>query len=210
MNQYNIFPLFASNFLVIEVNRDLDSNIQDLKKEKFYSTNQQGSKNSQSSVNMQVLEKVPILKKNILEEFNKYANEILCVDCEFEISKSWITKIEKNSFSQKHVHKNSFYSGVFYFDEYANNSGQLELYTPLLYHSDFLITPVNDNYTIHNSLTWKYSPQKNTLVFFPSYIEHRISENLQKSPRYSLAFNIVPTGRYGKGDSEIHANWEIS
>ena len=56
-----------------------------------------------------------------------------------------------------------------------------------------------------NNNSWTISPEKNLLVFFPSYLEHRIINN--KDKRRSLAFNIVPIGGYGTGDSSMDTSW---
>lgn len=210
MNPCEVYPLFSSNLVTIQIEDKLDSNLSDIKKYKFFNSKEEGSNNSQASYNMNVLENFPILKNIILDEFSKYTEKVLRLNCEFFISKSWITKVEKNCFSQNHLHKNSFYSGIFYFDDYTEKSAMLEIYNPLLPYTDFLILPDNEEkYNIFNSNIWKYPPSKNKLIFFPSYLNHRISEHSERNPRYSLAFNIVPKGQYGMGDSKVYADWKL-
>ena len=79
----------------------------------------------------------------------------------------------------------------------------MQFKNPLFSHSDFNLTPREWN--IMNSCSWNISPEKNLLIFFPSYLEHRIINNRGK--RKSLAFNIVPIGEYGTGDSSIDTSW---
>jgi len=50
---------------------------------------------------------------------------------------------------------------------------------------------------------WKLNPKKNMLVFFPSYLYHKIEKNTSDEVRHSLAFNIMPDGATGKVDSEF-------
>ena len=50
-------------------------------------------------------------------------------------------------------------------------------------------------------------PHKNQLILFPSYLKHRICEQKSDKTRYSLAFNIVPIGGYGYGDSQYNTEW---
>ena len=38
-------------------------------------------------------------------------------------------------------------------------------------------------------------------------MEHRILEHKGSTDRYSLAFNLVPTGRYGSVDSTFDTSW---
>jgi hypothetical protein len=64
---------------------------------------------------------------------------------------------------------------------------------------------VNDptEWNILNSRRLIIEPEKNLLVFFPSVLRHRVSKYSGKDNRYSLAFNLFPTGKIGNGDSSI-------
>ena len=53
----------------------------------------------------------------------------------------------------------------------------------------------------------KYNLKKNMVIFFPSYLEHSILNNTSKKPRHSLAFNLIPFGKYGVGDSTYNTEW---
>ena len=71
---------------------------------------------------------------------------------------------------------------------------------PLDKYTDFFIkqnksNPLNTHLTI-------IPPEYNKLIFFPSYLSHKIGE-FKGKVRYSLAFNIVPKGEYGDGDSSM-------
>lgn len=202
----DIFPLFASNLVVIDLKEDLEKFSSEVIKTEFYTTFGAESKNSQSSIDVKILNRHPKIKKIILDNFKNYNKEILKLNCEFVISTSWVTKVVKNSYSQIHCHKNSFYSGVLYFGDYSSeSSGKIEFNTPLLPFTDFLIIP--EEFNIFNSLIWNLPPQKNRLIFFPSYLQHRITEHSDMNVRYSLAFNIVPKGKYGRADSFLDSNW---
>ena len=39
------------------------------------------------------------------------------------------------------------------------------------------------------------------IIFFPSYMCHKVCEHKDDTLRHSLAFNIMPTGIVGEGDS---------
>ena len=60
---------------------------------------------------------------------------------------------------------------------------------------------------IHNSMYWSIPPQRNKLLFFPSYLQHQIDKHSGENNRKSLAFNIVPIGEYGEGDSTYNTSW---
>jgi len=94
---------------------------------------------------------------------------------------------------------------VYYFDEYDNDSSALEFENPLTAYPDFQLIPTEFN--IMNSNSWKIWPEKNLLVLFPSYLRHGVLKNKSNETRYSLAFNIVPVGKYGEGDSAYDLAW---
>ena len=193
----NAVPLFASPLIHLNVKE----NTEQLKESYEYVRTSTDFKNY-SSKDIRILKKFPDMEKILLSYFNKIAKEIFLYTETFIITTSWITKTEDTQ-SELHSHKNSFYSGVYYFDEYSEDSGSLQFKSPLFSHSDFYLTPKKWNMMNNNS--WTISPEKNLLVFFPSYLEHRIINN--KDKRRSLAFNIVPIGGYGTGDSSMDTSW---
>ena len=152
-----------------------------------------------------VLEKYPKIKKLFLEIFEEYANVSLGYQNKFEITSSRITKTTKSVSSAFHNHKNCAFSGVYYFDQYDNESAKIDFLNPLSDLSSYMLNvkdlnPVTANYV-------SIEPSEKCLVFFPSYLKHRIGVHKSDKPRYSLAFNIVPVGDYGGGDSTHKASW---
>ena len=59
----------------------------------------------------------------------------------------------------------------------------------------------------YNSNDWTFVPEPRQLIFFPSYLSHVIKENKSNKVRHSVAFNIVPIGEYGNGDSTYNTDW---
>ena len=105
-----------------------------------------------------------------------------------------------------HVHKNSFYSCVYYFDNYTDKSAPIIFHSPLHLFYDFDVVP--SNWNIQNSTIWKIKPQKNFLLIFPSYLQHSKEQSMEDTTRYSLAFNIIPVGEYGLEDSMVNMKWK--
>ena len=190
----NILQVFPSNIFTCIIEKNTDA----LKKETNFANNYYQKDTGRN--NYRILEKYPKVKKTLLEKYKKFAKEQLNYTENFEISTSWMTKIETGGQCQTHYHKNSFYSGVYYFDEYEENKGgQLEFQTPLMNLPDFYLTPKEWNFLNTNVI--EITPVKNLLVLFPSYLFHRVLLYQGTSIRRSLSFNIVPTGSYGTGDS---------
>ena len=65
--------------------------------------------------------------------------------------------------------------------------------------NNFETTTHNQN--IYNSKSFTIVPQQNELILFFSNLRHEIKTNLSDKDRYSLAFNCLPSGNFGKGDS---------
>ena len=195
-----IVPLFSSCVTVIQ----LDEDIKEFKtsNEKFKNS---GWGSSSSSINKRVLEKYPKTKKILLDKFKKIALEDYKYENDFIITTSWFTKTLKDQSSLMHIHKNSFYSGVYYFDDYTDKSAPIIFHSPLHQFYDFDIVP--SNWNVQNSTIWKIKPQKNFLLIFPSYLQHSIEKSIENTTRYSLAFNIIPVGEYGLGDSMVNTKW---
>jgi uncharacterized protein (TIGR02466 family) len=158
----------------------------------------------QASKSKNLLKQLPVIKTEILETFKEYAYNILCVDAEigFKMGSSWSTLTLPNTRSKEHSHANYYYSGCLYV---SDNPSSIDfclgshIYN---YHERFLFKYSDQN--MYNSNKISYQPEKNEILFFPSYLKHQISKNTSNENRYSIAFNIHPVGVYGKKDSTIH------
>ena len=201
----NAIPLFPSTLFEGRVEENI-SQLNDLVRITAFqeADNLSGSK-THASYDTRILEKFPRIKKILLKNFIKFNNKFLFYSCDFAITTSWFTKTESGCFSQYHSHKNSFYSGIVYFGDYSENSSRIEFENPNVDKNGFYIIP--DVWDINNSITFSVLPEKNKLIFFPSYLKHRISYGNDDFTRYSLAFNIVPIGSYGNADSFYDTKW---
>ena len=198
-------PLFPSPVLKLYVEENTDQLNKHIEKADFIRTTAFGSNWSYTSSDVRLLKKYPRIEKILLNKFKRVAKENFYYKNDFVISTSWMAKTDPGGYSQMHMHKNSFYSGVYYFDEYDNDSSALEFENPLTAYPDFQLIPTEFN--IMNSNSWKIWPEKNLLVLFPSYLRHGVLKNKSNETRYSLAFNIVPVGKYGEGDSAYDLAW---
>mgnify|MGYP001207234772 CR=1 FL=1 len=205
MNKTNIIPLFASNLVVNEVDSKFNTiNINDIN----FKNSGTKDQSSEISDSLFIINDYPELGIEIIKIFQQYTVDVLKLKNQFTISTSWFTKMKPGDTCRFHRHHNSFYSGLYYFDDYKVNSGNICFLDPLTTFNSFLILPDNQqDSNIHNSKEWEVQPQKNMLIFFPSYLEHSILHNTSKKPRYSLAFNFVPMGEYGTCDSTYNTDW---
>ena len=199
-NKFSILPLFPSTLGAVTISEDI-SNLEKIKDFRYTDITSDESINSFKTEDNQLLSNFPKEKEILLTYFNNFKNDILALnDNEFAISSSWATRVEQNGFCQLHDHKNSFYSGVLYLDS-VSTGGEILFQNPITTGS-FLLNPVEWN--TFNFETYQLIPQRNLLLLFPSYLKHRINKYLGTEVRYSIAFNIVPIGKFGRGDSIVN------
>jgi len=204
MNDLNfeVYPLFSSPVAVVQVKENLSRLKDTCSDYVFRITNAAGSHNTYMTENLNILDKFSKEKQILFDYFTAYKDEALKLKTtNFKITTSWLTKTASQGFSQFHNHCNSAYSAIFYFDEIEGGDLEFESYGILPWSVDF---NEPSEWGILNSHSWKFSPKKNMLIIFPSYLHHRVTLNNSTQPRYSLAFNIFPNGAFGNGDSSMN------
>ena len=201
---FEIIPAFPSIIATVHVSENMSTLWNEIENLDFFQSNtEEDSHLTYCTKNMQILDTLPNVKKIMLDYFYKFKNDTLKLqNTNFDITTSWITKTETGGFCQYHCHGNSYYSAVLYKNDNFEG-GNLLITDDGIKQATIL---VNDP-TEFNVLTSKrivIQPQKNLLVFFPSTLRHRISKYSGKDDRYSLAFNLFPTGNIGIGDSSVN------
>tara|TARA_B100000497_G_C7600004_1_gene360574 strand:+ start:65 stop:688 length:624 start_codon:yes stop_codon:yes gene_type:complete len=163
------------------------------------------TKHTYISSEYRVLDNYPDLHQRLLTEFIFFKDEVMkWYDTDFQIVTSWLTKTEKEGTSIMHCHKNSFYSGVLYFKT-IKDVAPIEFCNMSVDPGSYMInTPPLELQSSINASSWQINPVENQLVFFPSHLFHRINNHQSDEPRYSLAFNIIPTGVIGDSDSRVN------
>lgn len=200
ISDFTVFPLFPSTLGISHIKEDI-SNLEKIKDLEFSNTSASGS-TSYVTNTYQLFSNFEKEKTIIQSYFNRFKDNILRAEnTEFEMTTSWATKCEKGSYCQYHSHKNSFYSGVLYIDD-VETGGALEFVDTGVRPTNIMINRSSD-INIFNSETFFIQPEKNLLLFFPSYLMHKINVHVEEMPRYSIAFNFMPVGKYGVSDSSV-------
>ncbi len=162
------------------------------------STNVPSISSSSSNNNILETQQLFFLKNILIDEFNIFKNNVLKYEYnDFKITTSWIAKNNPGETSNYHNHNNSMFSGIFYintdkncgaisFEDYSTKRFQLQM----------------SEYNYYNSPEFKFYPFNKMLIFFPSEMYHKILTNNSNIIRYSLAFNLVPTGLLGYKNSD--------
>lgn len=99
----------------------------------------------------------------------------------------WVNINDKNNYNALHNHPNCDFACVFYLTE---NNADIEFERPYDIQKYFLDN-LNSNYSTQLSFSHvAYSPTKNTLLVFPSWLQHRVKPNQNNFTRISVAINI--------------------
>ena len=191
--------LFSKVVLMDRLNlsiNDLQQLNQKAKNEKYVDVEETYS--TKISKSLYVLDSLNNIKKIILDKFLNINNTYFKYDNDFKITTSWFTKSIKNNIGDYHNHGNNFYSGIYYIDV-DDDTGDIEFsdFTPSSFTLD------TKEFNIDNSKSWRVKPENDLIIFFPSEMYHKIHLNKSEKNRYSLAFNIFPTGRIGWSDNII-------
>lgn len=103
----------------------------------------------------------------------------------------WLNINSYKDSNTEHTHPDSFFSGVYYL-KVPKNSGVISFKNPNanvapLYWQQKYIT----NFNTVTSTRWKINPIEEQLLIFPSWLEHSVEPNMNKTEeRISIAFNI--------------------
>lgn len=198
-NTESVYSFFPKVFY-INILKEIDfKTIQNkIEKETFIKVGE-NEKDLYASTNVNILNSKDFkkIKKKIENEFYNFKNNYLKYNnTDFKLTTSWLTKSKKGEYSHLHKHKNSFYSGILYL-QVDDISGDISFENQC--NNNFSIIPTENN--TYNTDEYIIKPINNMIIFFPSDIHHRILKNKSDNIRYSIAFNLMPSGKIGKTDS---------
>jgi len=197
----DVIPLFPSPLGIFNVEEDCSGLKKIITNYEFVRADESSSDKSYITTDLNILENFSKEKDIIIKYFNIYKNELFKLeDQNFQMTTSWGTKTEPEGYSQFHNHQNCVYSGVFYFDEIPGGNLEFESYG--IYPRQIILNDPTE-WGVFNSRSWILPAKQNLLVFFPSYLYHRITKNTSSKSRYSLSFNFFPIGSFGVNDSSI-------
>jgi len=201
MEHIETVPICSNALFIYKLNIKNDLTLR-FKKEKFRPAKITNSETDKFMClvgeDFNALNKYKELNKEIKKAVDQTLKEVLMFEnIDYRIFSSWITKTSPQSFSAQHSHSNSWLSGVYY--PKFNPSFGIKFYHDSI--SQFFTQP--KKYNIYNSSDWTVIPEENYLILFFSQLRHQIMPNLSSEDRYSLAFNIIPKGKFGAGGATI-------
>lgn len=186
MKYYNIFPTTICTFKSNHFNKNLKSIANEhIKDDKLFS-------DSMEALNNKNFIKI---KKEILSKAKLYSKKFWGLDLQKpKIACSWFNRLKQNQGIGFHKHMHSYISGVYYL------SGGSEI-SFLNSSEPSGVLPDVINYK--NNYQFSIKPKKGLCILFPSSLQHCVN-HIDEKPRYSLAFNITPTGKVGPDTGIIH------
>jgi len=141
------------------------------------------------------------LQRRIKTAVDYFAYNVLDVvnDVDFELTTSWINKINENDYVKLHNHANSVISGVYYPYVYPGASSLkfIKNKQHLNSFSEHVRPETKGNWNQFTTQSWIITPKTGDIVIFPSHLEHEVPVSEDKNDRYSLAFNYFPRGKLG-------------
>jgi len=123
---------------------------------------------------------------------------------EFYLLNSWGMLHRPRDWSDAHHHRNSLISGVCYVQANENAGNLVFVNAPsnALFPSSLCLAV--EEYNVHNSETYFFTPTNGMILLWPSQIEHRINQNLSDQDRYSVTFNFFVRGEMGSDEHKCH------
>ena len=196
-----VYPLFSLPLMAMSLDIDNNKLLKHIKNISYKSNPNSDKCYLSKSVKILDDKKLKKEKETFLKAIKEYL-KLLGYTHDFKILNSWSTKVKQNYQSQPHVHTNTWISGVYYTQD--NSSIR---FIKNWANSSFFNLEFNNSINIYSATRWDLKVKKNTLLIFPSELQHKSQKNTLKYDRYSIAFNVLPIGSFNKGqDNEITYN----
>jgi uncharacterized protein (TIGR02466 family) len=152
---------------------------------------------SLTTEDLNILKKYENLNKEINKAVDVTLKEILMLkNINYRIFSSWLIKAKPKQQTGSHTHPNSWLSGVYY------PKGDPGFSIKFYYDNRHAFSTPPTEYNVYNSTEWTIVPKDNFLILFFSQLRHKVMPNQSTKDRFSLAFNILPKGKFGQADSK--------
>ena len=191
MDRHQVFAtniFVQDNFVFEETATQMKNYIQRLWQER------EPGNNWQTDPDLHTKEEFKIFSDMVLER-SKEIIKILDYDVEdIAITDMWGNVLEKGEAHPPHTHSNNFLSGVYYL--HSDKASSIQFFDPR--PSTDVIVPRKTKKTINNSNLLSFASKTNRAVFFPSWLQHWVPQNISKNKRISIAWNVQLKGQVGE------------
>ena len=156
-----------------------------------------------SEPNIQEQEPFKELADKVLKKSREYA-EMMKWENELYLQSMWYNVMKQYEDHRPHTHGNSLLSGVYY-PTGTPSHPPIEFFDN---RNTGAINPTINDYTPENSSTWHYPVVPNSLLIFPSWLQHLVPVNTIEIPRISISFNVMIKGQAGKEEDLNGVVWK--
>ena len=200
-NEIQIAPIFATPVMEVQLDLDLEKlteftfQMQNKDKKGDQKTNKGGWHSN--SIHEEKHEEFIRLKKEINQYLQIYRSEIFRgmvfkENIVLSTSGMWVNVNEKHHYNEWHIHGNSTLSGTYYIKhDGSKEQGDIIFKHPKNLYIESAHWPegIIKNTNIVTSGVVNIKPKSNMLLIFPSWLEHKVGNNLKDDTRISLSFN---------------------
>lgn len=187
MAEINTIPYFPTFLWSRQLNldlKDMKKYCLDYQKGATFSVKKSNKGGYQSPLyaDNDVPESMKELKNYIDQTVNTITKSMSIPDC--YMSSMWFNVNRRNHYNAKHTHSTSNFpctiSGVFYISIPKPGMGNITFYNDAPPYMKEL-----------HSKSMSIEPKENTLILFPSWLEHSVSQSKSDEPRISMSFNYL-------------------
>ena len=159
------------------------------------------------SVDEQYLNNNKKLKGSIENEIESYLRDFLKLKKTVYLKHqcSWVLLHKKGDHSQRHYHRNSWLSGVYYLNA-RKDSGSIAFYDqrPYGWTCDSM-NPISEieELSLITANAYTIEPQAGDILLFPSKLEHKSNPNQTDFDRVCISFNYTLHGSWGGSTQSV-------
>ena len=156
----------------------------------FYEVKDVLPKDTFDSVRQHIVESYKIIK------MGKFIfDDLKFVYDDFEITEMWANVTRKGENHKVHTHQNNIYSGVIYLE----SGSSIRFLDPR--PAANVLSPEMKEYNSENSNICGFPSTENTMLLFPSWLQHYVPKNVGSERRTSISFNLMLRGMVGRKGS---------
>lgn len=140
----------------------------------------------------------------ILECFKDFATNVMRYKYkDIKFAQSWLTYKKPGQFHKAHVHPNTLLAGVFYYDFEPGDAAICFSKEVKSINRSYVEPSLLNDYQEHpySQEEIYYTPQKNELIIFPSWLTHGVPPNNTNKVRKALGVNALTTGTLGDAET---------
>jgi uncharacterized protein (TIGR02466 family) len=140
------------------------------------------------------------LKQEILGYCREFVNAYSHIIEDLHICNSWGNVVRQGDTIRAHRHSNSYISGSFYLTDGSPfnivDSERTRLFGGFL-------PELRQDGNFRSMESFNINPKPGRLILFPASLMHSVLVSKSTQPRYSIAFNAIPVGRFGPPTGRI-------